>query len=234
MSNDRRTAVIVGVLFIIATAFFSVGQAMHGPILDGPDYLDLAGPHGTRLVAGLLIELVGVLAIPLIAIFLWPVLRHHSEALALGYVGFRILESVPLLAVDGNLLALIKVSTNYLNQAAADAASWQTIGSSIQLVSESTFLLSVGIVFPIGAMMVNWMFYRTRLVPRFIATWGLLAAVLLFAGSVLSMFELFATVPPVTLEIAFAGPIAVQEMVLAIWLIVKGFDAKQLLLLRST
>lgn len=228
MDTSRRTAAIVGVMFIVATGFFSIGQAIHAPVLGSPEYLDLAGPQSTRLVAGVLIELVGVLAIPLTAIFLFPVLKRYSEALALGYVGIRLLEALPLLLVDGNMLALVKVSENYLNGSAMDAAYWQTVGGSIQTMTEAAFSISVGLVFPVGAMILNSMLFRTRLVPRFISGWGFLAAALLLGGSVLVFFDVFAAVPPVTLEAALAGPIAVQEMVFAVWLLAKGFDAEWL------
>lgn len=226
--HPRRTAVAVGVLFIVATGFFMLGQAIYKPILNAPEYLELADPQRATVAAGLIIELVGILAIPLIAIFLFPVLRRQNEALALGYVGMRVLEAVPLLAVSGNMFALLDVSEQYLAQGAADAAPWQSLGVSIQTLSESTFLISVGFVFPVGALILYSMLFRNQLVPRFISGWGFLAAALLLGGSVLNPFGVFERVSPTTLEVILAAPIAVQEMVLAVWLIAKGFDADQL------
>lgn len=218
----------VGVLFIVATGFFMLGQTIYKPILNAPDYLELADPQRAAIAAGLIIELVGILAIPLIAIFLYPVLRRQNEALALGYVGMRVLEAVPLLAVTGNMFSLLDVSEQYLAREAADAALWQSLGVSIQTLSESTFLISVGFVFPVGALILYSMLFRNRLVPRFISGWGFLAAALLLGTSVLNPFGVFEEVSPTTLEVIAAGPIAVQEMVLAVWLIAKGFDSEQL------
>lgn len=226
--HARRTAVAVGVLFIVATGFFMLGQAIYRPIIDAPEYLELAHPQRATIAAGLIIELVGILAIPLIAIFLFPVLRRQHEALALGYVGMRVLEAVPLLAVTGNMFSLLDVSEQYLAQGAADAAQWQSLGVSIQTLSESTFLTSVGFVFPVGALILYSMLFRNRLVPRFISGWGFLAAALLLGASVLNPFGVFEGVSPTAVEVIVAGPIAVQEMVLAVWLIAKGFDPEQL------
>ena len=66
--------------------------------------------------------------------------------------------------------------------------------------------------------------YRSKLIPRFISAWGFIAAALLLVGSVLIMFDAFAGISESGLELIFALPIAVNEMVLAVWLIVKGFN----------
>ena len=80
---------IVGILFIIATAFLFVGGAFYGPVLETPDYLEVAYPNRISATIGVLIELSCIIAIPLIPVFAFPVLRKHSETLALGYVVFR-------------------------------------------------------------------------------------------------------------------------------------------------
>lgn len=224
MTAVRSTAVIVGILFVIATGFYMIGQAVYVPILDSPDYLDLAYPQRSRVIAGILIEVVGVLAIPSIALLLYPVLRLHDEASALGYVGVRFLESVALLVVDVNMWGMVSLSRSYLEGGAASTADWQLVGSALQAASESAFLISVAIIFPIGVLLLNSVLWRARLVPRFISGWGLAAGALLLVGSVLSFFEALPAVPPIALEAVLSGPIAIQEMVLAVWLISKGLN----------
>lgn len=234
MNISRRDAVLVGVFFIAATGFFSIGQAISTPILGSPDALELAATRSHLLVAGVLIEVVGVLSIPMTAVFLFPTLKRHSEVLALAYIGIRLIEAVPLLLVDANTLALVATSESYVIGSGPDSMYWRAVGGSIQAMSASNFMMSVGLVFPVGAILLNSMLLRTRLVPRFIAGWGLLAAALLLGGSVLSLFDVFAAVPATTLEVILAGPIAVQEMVFAVWLIVRGFDGERLARLPST
>ena len=86
---------IVGVLFIVVTVFFMIGQSIHGPIIGSPDYLENAHPNRLAVICGVLVELVGVLAIPLIAVYLLPILRKHSRGLlSVGYVVFRSIEAV--------------------------------------------------------------------------------------------------------------------------------------------
>ena len=89
-------------------------------------------------------------------------------------------------------------------------------------MSESAFLNSVGIVFPIGSCLLNYVLWSARLVPRVIAGWGIFGAALLLVGSLLNSFGVLASVPAGVLEAVLSAPIAVQEMVLAVWLIAKG------------
>lgn len=219
----RKTAVIVGVLFIIATAFLFIGQAFYKPILDAPDYLDLVYPQRTTVIIGILIELLCFLAIPLIAVFLFPLLKKHGEALALAYLVFRVLEAVILIGVaEINKLALIGISQAYLTGSATEATYYAAIGGAIQAANVwgDAGGLVYNIVFIIGAFILYTVLYRSKLAPRWISVWGLLAAAAILAGTLLSPFIQL----PVVMAYILVLPIAVQEMVMAGWLIVKGFN----------
>ena len=221
MTHERSTAIAVGWLFIAATVLFMIGQTLHGPFLGAADALELAHPNRTRVVSGILIELLGVLAIPLIALVFYPVLRRVSEAAALSYVGLRVMEAAALVVVDGNLWAMVSLSERF-HAGAAPAATLATQIGTLHAVNEPTFLISVAIAFPLGSCLLNTVLWRGRLVPRFISGWGVFGAALLLGGSLLDSLALLPTVSPVLFEIVLTVPIAVQEMVLAVWLIAKG------------
>jgi hypothetical protein len=223
MDSNRKTAIIVGVLFIIATAFLFIGEAFYKPILSSPDYLDNAYPNKIIVIIGILLEFICVLAMPLIPVFLFPILKKHNEALALGYVGFRFLEAVLYIGIEINKLSLINVSQDYLNKGGMDTSFFQNIGSSIQSVNDWAFSIYV-VVFTLGALMLYSVLYKSKLIPRFISAWGFIAAALLLTGSVLIMVDIFTGISGLGLELILVTPIAVNEMVLAIWLIVKGFN----------
>ena len=74
MNSYRKTAIIVGALFIIATAFLFIGEAFYKPILSSPDYLNIAYPNRITVIMGILLEFACVIAIPLIPVFLFPIL----------------------------------------------------------------------------------------------------------------------------------------------------------------
>jgi hypothetical protein len=224
MGNYKKNAVIVGILFIIATAFLFVGEAFYGPVLDTPDFLELAYPNRTSATIGMLIEFSCILAIPLIPVFAFPVLRKHSQTLALGYLVFRLFEAVLFVLVDITKLSLIKVSELYLAADASMADSLANIGATIQGWNEWAWVFYV-LIFAFGALIFYTVLYRSRLLPRWISVWGLIAIVLMVASGVLAMFEV--TLPDAVFALLVV-PIGLQEMVMALWLIVKGFDPSAL------
>jgi hypothetical protein len=80
------------------------------------------------------------------------------------------------------------------------------------------------IVFPLGAIMFYIVLYQSKLIPRWISVWGLVAVVLhLLATGIADMFSLMSSMS--TLQNVLNFPIFLQEMVMAVWLIVKGFNA---------
>jgi hypothetical protein len=216
----RKNAIVVGILFIIATAFLFVGGSFYGPVLDTPDYLQVAYPNRISAIIGMLIEFSCILAIPLIPVFAYPVLRKHSETLALGYVVFRLFEAVLFVLVDISKLALIKVSQLYLAAESSNAAMIESVGATIQGWNEWGWVFYV-LIFGFGALIFYFVLYQSKLLPRWISIWGLIAIVLMMASALLAMFA-------VELPDAIFGllviPIGVQEMVMAVWLIVKGFN----------
>ena len=224
MNSHRMTAIIVAVLFIIATVMLFVGGVVYEPILSSPDYLNTAYPNRTIVIIGILLEFTIVPAILLIPVFLFPILKKHNEALALGYVGFRFLEAVLIIVIESFRLSLINVSQDYLTKGGGmDASYFQNIGSAIQAMSDWTFSLYV-IVFALGALILYYVLYTSKLIPRIISAWGLIAAALMLIGTVIIMVGIFTGISEAELNLIFAMPIAVQEMVLAAWLILKGFN----------
>jgi hypothetical protein len=227
LDSHRKTAIIVGVLFIFAIVMLFIGEALYKPILDSPDYLDNAYPNRIVVIIGILLEFTGVPAVILISVFLFPILKKHNEALALGYVGFRLFEAALLSVAYISKLSLVNVSQDYLNRGGVDASYFQYIGSSIHSVDHwaSTTGLIYLIVFSLGSLILYSVLYQSKLVPRFISVWGLIAAIVLLTGSVLANIDMFAGISGLILELIIALPIAVAEMMLAVWLIVKGFNS---------
>lgn len=163
-----------------------------------------------------------MLAMPLIAVFAFPVLKKHNEALAIGYIVFRTLESVILITVAAiNKLSLIGISEAYL-KGGAEAAYFESIATSIQAATywgDTGGLLYV-LLFAVGGLILYTVLYQSRLIPRWLAAWGLIAILIILVAALLSPFMEFTLV----MEVVSFLPIAVQEMVMALWLIVKGWN----------
>lgn len=216
----KKNAIAIGILFIIATVFLFVGDSFYGPVLDTPDYLQVAYPNRISAVIGMLIEFSCILAIPLIPVFAYPVLRKHSEIPALGYVVFRLFEAVLFVLVDITKLALIKVSQLYLAAESSNAAMIESIGATIQGWNEWGWVFYV-LIFGFGALIFYFALYQSKLLPRWISIWGLIAIVMMMTSALLAMF---AIALPDAIFGLLVVPIAAQEMVMALWLIIKGFN----------
>ena len=210
MNSNRKTAIIVGGLFIFAIVMLFIGESLYKPILDSPDYLDNAYPNRIVVIIGILLEFTGVPAVILISVFLFPILKKHNEALALGYVGFRLFEAAILSVAYISNLSLVNLSQDYLNKGGVDASYFQYIGSSIQSVDHwaGTTGLIYLIVFALGSLILYSVLYQSKLIPRFISVWGLIAAIVLLTGSVLDNIDMFAGISGLIMELIFALPIA--------------------------
>jgi len=222
MNTYRKKAIIVGVLFITATVASSLYYIILDPILNAPDYLIKVSENASHVIIGVLLYLIDCVAVVVIPIMLFPIFKKYNETLALGYVGFRIIESVTLIVGHISLLSLLTLSQAYVQAAVPDASCFQALGALLLSVIDWTHLLGVEIVFALTPLILNYLLYRSKLVPRFISVWGFIGAILLLASGLLGMFG---HSPTSSISLFFTIPIAVQEMVFAVWLIVKGFNS---------
>ena len=221
MNSYRNNAIIVGVLFIIATVTNMLGNLSIKPILDAPDYLIQISANENLMLIALLLVLISAFASAGIAICLYPILKKHHEALALGSVGFRVMEAMLYIVGVVGLLSLLTLSQEYVTAGASNASLYQISGTLLQAVKTWAGMLGV-IAFAIGSLMYYYIFYQSKLVPRWLSGWGFLGAALSGASAVLVIAGLLNSLS--TVFIVFNLLILVQEMVLAVWLIVKGFN----------
>ena len=221
MNANRKTAIIVGVLFITATAAFMLGSALIEPILNAPDYLTTISANENQVVIGALFVLINCAAAVGIAVMMFPILKQHNESIALGYVGARIIEATILVVSVIIPLSLITLSQGFVKAGAPDASYFQSLGTLLLAIRDWTHVLGIMIVFSLGALMFYYLLYESKLIPRFISVWGLIGGTLSLAAGLLGMFGLS---PSSTITTFLALPIWVNEMVLAVWLIVKGFN----------
>ncbi|MGD6852544.1 MAG: DUF4386 domain-containing protein [Candidatus Bathyarchaeia archaeon] len=217
MTSHRKTATIVGILFIIATVVLIV-SGFFSESITTPEYLTSVAANENSVITGALLEIISAAAVIGIPIALFPILKKYNEGLALGYVGARFFEGLFLVISTVILLLLVSLSQEFVNGATASAASLQTAGTLLLSAREWCSIL-LDFPFTIGALILNYIFYRSALVPRWLSIWGIIGAALWLA---IALLHLFGFNPPM-IEI-LALPIAAQEMALAVWLIVKGFN----------
>jgi len=217
MTQDRRLARIVGILFIVASLSAVVGGTLVLPAME-PYALVALGTDETAVVTGILIELLLVTSVVGIAALLFPILRRRSEGLALAYFGARLVEGVLLLAAAVSAMVVVALHRSLAGSAAAEGvAAW---GEMLVATRQTTVKLGGLVAFGVSALILYWLLYRARLVPVWLSLWGLVGAVLVV---VVGVWELYHADFSEALETAFAAPVGLNEMVLAVWLIVRGF-----------
>ncbi len=227
MNSTRKTAIIVGILFIIATVTAVISVAFLGPILADPDYLISFSANQNQVIIGALLDLLGAGAFVGLAIVIFPIFKMHGERIALGYVVARGFEAVPFIIANISLLSLLTLSQEYVQTAASDAAYFQPVGTGLLAVYDWAQLLGPRILASLAAVPFYYLLYQSKLLPRWIPVWGFIAAPLYFASGLLAMFGLVDAFSPI-LVLLFL-PAALLEMVLAVWLIVKGFNSSAII-----
>jgi hypothetical protein len=216
----KRSGRIVGALFLIAMATSLVGGVWLESLLAAPDYLTVISAQKTQVLLGVLLELINCLAVVGIAAVLFPLMKEQSEALAAGYLGTRVVEAVILSMAVISPLLLVTLSQEYLAAGVADVAYFQTAGTLVMAAREHLASLLTPIFFSLGALLLYYFLYRSRLVPRFIPVWGFIGVVSLLTWNMLEAFGM-----SISAGMVFALPMILNEILLGIWLIVKGFNA---------
>lgn len=219
MKTYRRAARIVGALFLTAMFTYLFGATLIDSTLTAPDYLGLASANSTLIVSGVLLEFVNILAVIAIAVMMFPILRRFSESLAMGYVVFRTMESAVLVAALFSPILILALANQPADALTADAAQLQSMGAVVMTARAQLVAFMTTVFFSSGALLFYYALYQTRLVPRFISAWGLIAVVLVFAWNLLDAVGI-----SINAAIVFGLPIILNEIFLGFWLIIKGFD----------
>lgn len=231
MSSYRKTATVVGALFIIATAAGVASLLLTMSALGDVDYLTSLSESQSSVIIGGLLELTMAVAVAGTAIAIYPVFRRLNPALALGYVGARILEGTLFVVSVICLLVLLTLSGEYVKAGSPDTANIEMLGTLL-LAARDWINNAIIPTFAFGLSMVifYYVLYQSRLVPRWLSVWGLVGMPLYIAAGLSSMATGGSMLPAWNLLMI---PIAINEMVLAAWLIVKGFESSAIDTLRS-
>jgi hypothetical protein len=221
MTSARKAAVVAGAFFIIAAAAAVAGLVLYGPVLSDPRYIVTASGGDARVLLGAFFEVILAITVIGTSVTLFPVVRRQSEGIALGYVAGRVLEAVVIVAGIISLLSVVTLRQDVAGAAGANAAALVTAGKSLVALHDWTFLFGPGLAIGVNTLLLAYLMYRSRLVPRLIAVIGLTGGPLIFASSAAVLFGLYEQVSAWGMIAAI--PVFVWEMSLAIWLIVKGF-----------
>lgn len=218
--DAQRLARLTGFLFLVtfATSIPAL-LVFYAPALTDPAFV-LGGGFDSGVAGGAFLELVLIAANIGTALALHPVLRKESEALSLGFVAARLVES-GFIAVG--IVALMALNTLRLEAGQADVAALLVAGKALVAVHDWTFRLGPGVVVGVGnGLILGWLMWKTRLVPRALSILGLVAGPVLLAAGIAVVFGI--TEAASTVQIVATIPEFFWELILGIWLLAKGFS----------
>jgi hypothetical protein len=218
MNTYRTTARIVGVIYLAGMVIGIGGIVLILSILGAPDHLATLPANSMLLAIGAVLWLMTVVGDAAHGVLMFPVLKqHNSEHIAVGYLGFRIVDAVFIAIMVLFILAQIPIGSEYLNAGASDASYLQalsTVFMQAQLYAYNIAMFILGI----SGLILCYSFYKSKLIPQLLAVWGLVGYATILCGSVLEVmgFDLLSI---------HAIPGGLWEMFIGVWLIVKGFNS---------
>jgi hypothetical protein len=219
MDSMRKTALVAGILYLITFISSIPAVFLLGPVLSNPNYIVSAGAD-TQVIGGAFLDLVNAIAAIGTAVALFSVVRRQNEGFALGFVTARMFEAAVIVVGVVSILAV--VTLRQAGATGADAASLVTTGRALVAIRDWTFLLGPSLIPGVNALLLGYLMYRSRLVPRLIPTLGLVGGPLLISSAVGTMFGVNEAVS-VWSGVALL-PIFLWELFLGLWMTFKGFQ----------
>jgi hypothetical protein len=219
MNSYRRKTIVTGIFIIsgIVAGILSVA-----PAIDAPDFLIKASANANQVIIGAISQFIMSIAYLGVAIILYPILRKFNDSFALGFLSFRIVAAIFIIIGVIILLLLLALSQEFINAVPQDSLYFQILGNLLRTGRDLVNHVFMILALCIGGLMFYYILFQTRLVPRWLSVWGLLGTTLTMIASLLILFHSIDIITPVYMILNM--PMALQEIILAIWLIVKGFD----------
>ncbi len=219
-SSTRKIALVVGLLFLATFVTSIAAFFAYGPVLTDAHYVIGAGSD-TRVFLGAFLELLLIMSNIGCALVLFPLLKRQNEAIALGYVAARLVEGTFILI---GILSVLAIVTLRQGASGADAGSLVTVNKLLIAIKNWTALLGPGFMDGIGTgLMLGWLMYRSGLVSRRVALFGVVGGPMLAASGAAVLFGLFKAGSPA--QGIATIPEVIWEGYLALWLTFKGFSS---------
>jgi hypothetical protein len=222
MDMTRTTSLWTGIFFVITYITSIPALLIFNSVLDDTNYIVGDGPDN-RLLLGVFLELILIIANIATAVVLFPVIKRQSEVLSFGFVTARVIESVFIAVGILSILAIVTLRQDVGGSAGENAGSLIIAGQSLVAVKDATFLLGPGFVVGIGnGLILGYLMYRSRLVPRPMAILGLIGGPLICLSGIAMVSGVLELGSPA--QMLASMPEFFWELSLGIWLIVKGFS----------
>ncbi len=220
MREHKAAATTAGILYITGTVAGVLSMVLSAPVRDAGDPFAAAAEHSGVAVTTTLLVLVMGLSLAFLPVVLFPILRRVNEVLAIGYLVIRgAVETACYVVLAIGWLLLVPLGEAMSAGPGTASPAGVRLGSLVLDAEATNAVLTL--VFCLGAVMFYALLYRSRIVPRWITVWGLLAIPLYVVADLLAMYAVIGANS--SQQVLMFMPMAVQEMVLAVWMIARGF-----------
>ena len=219
MKSNRKTAIFAGILIIVGMV---AGMLSIVPSVESSDYLTEVAINQDQVLSGAFFQFTLVPIYIGFALILYPIIQKYSKSLAIGFVSFRVIAGVFQIVGVIALPIFILLSQEYLESTASDLMLFQTFGDILKLGRDLANHVGVMLATGLGNLIFFYILFKTKLIPRWLSSWGLIGNALAMLASFLILFRLIDVITPHF--IVLTVPLVLLEIVLAIWLIVKGFN----------
>lgn len=219
MDSNKRISKIAGILILLGII---VGIFSIVPSVEGENFLEEVYPNRNQVLTGAVFQFFLVPIYIGFSLVLYQALRNYNKTLSIGFVGFRIMAGVFQLLGIILLPIFILLSQKFLAQTNADLIFYETIGEMLKLFRDLTNHLGVMLATGLGNLLLYYILFKGKLIPVWLSIWGIIGNTLIMIASFLLLFELIEVVS--TEYGIMTIPLVLEEVVLAIWLIIKGLN----------
>ncbi len=213
----RMTAIVVGVVYLAGFVVGIGGEILIQPILGAPDRLSTVSANSMAIAIGAILWLMAVVGDAAHGVLMFPILKQHSERIAVGYLAARILDAIFIAIMVIFILLQIPLGSEYLKAGASDTSYLQALSTVFVQTNQYAYQIGMSTLGVSGLLLCSTL-YRAKLVPRWLAIWGLVGYAIIFCGM---LSEIMGS----GLGLASSLPGGLWEVFMGVWLIVKGFNA---------
>jgi hypothetical protein len=216
MDTYKTTARVVGIVYLAGFVVGLTGNGLIQSVLGAPDYLSTVSVNSMALTIGAILWLTAVVGDAAHGVLMFPLLKQHSERMAYGYLAARIVDAVFIAIMVLFILLQIPLGSEYLKTTASDTLYFQALSTISVQASQYAYQIGMSAL-GISGLILNYSLYKTKLVPRPLAIWGLVGYAIIFFGM---LSETMGS----GLGLVSSIPGGLWEVFMGVWLIVKGFN----------
>ncbi|HEY6288467.1 MAG TPA: DUF4386 domain-containing protein [Nitrospiraceae bacterium] len=216
MGSRTVSSRLIGALFLLGFLVYGVGNALVASVTGASGFLSTISAHQTTLVLGAYLMLLNTPVDVGKAVLFFPILENHGKRTALVYLAAMIVEVV-FLTIGVLCLLMIPFLAQHAVDAGQASAAWAKALGSLAVQANTMAYWIAEMALGLGGIFLCSLLYRTRLIPRLLAGWGVIGYAILLAGFIAEIFGIH-------ISLIFSIPGGLFELALGFWLIIKGFQ----------